>query len=341
MTPSLTVLMPAFNSALTIETAIESILGQTYSDFEFLIFDDGSLDDTAARIKSYAEKDRRIRLIENGINLGLIRTLNRGLDEARGQFIARMDADDISRPRRFEMQMNFLRDHPDVAVCGTALREFGGSRNRTTRPPLGHETIIAHMVFDCPIAHPSVVIRNSVLKKHNLRYNAAHKHAEDLGLWLAISRFAKLANLPDVLLDYRVSQHSITGVLRRDSHAFAERQRAERILCSDVFERLGLQVTPSQLDLHLASLWPATAATISLEQLDAWYEILLNAARGTTGVDVRGFAQELAHRRILSYRWNKSTGLKKYRQFRTSAIGNRLPLQFTAELKFLLRSIFG
>ena len=115
--------MPAYNAEKYINEAIDSILAQTFTDFEFIIIDDGSTDSTCAIVESYS--DSRIRFFKNEHNLGVAATLNRGLDLARGEYIARMDADDISLPTRFEKQAAYMDSHPDVVVCGTGVECFG------------------------------------------------------------------------------------------------------------------------------------------------------------------------------------------------------------------------
>ena len=121
--PKISVIMPAYNAEQYISEAIESILGQTFADFEFIIIDDGSSDSTSGIIASY--KDSRIRYFRNEKNLGIVGALNRGLALAAGEYIARMDADDISLPERFQTQCAYMEKHPDVGVCGTAIKVFG------------------------------------------------------------------------------------------------------------------------------------------------------------------------------------------------------------------------
>lgn len=191
--------MPVYNGEKFISEAIDSILSQTFRDFEFLIIDDGCTDGSIEVINSYT--DPRIWLVHNGFNMGLIATLNRGLDLAHGQYIARMDCDDSSLPKRLAKQVCFMDENPEVVVCGTWI-QFMGS-NRIRKYPLTHEAIKCYLLFDCPLAHPSIMIRKDVLRKNDLYYDINYKYAEDYELWTRCVNVIKLANIPEVLVKYR------------------------------------------------------------------------------------------------------------------------------------------
>jgi glycosyltransferase involved in cell wall biosynthesis len=201
MKPRVSVIMPAYNSAAHLREAVDSILLQTWSDFELIIINDGSTDDTEAIVQSYT--DPRIRYLRNPGNLQIVRTLNRGLDLAQGEFIARMDADDISLPERLEQQLNYLNRHPRVAVCGSWVQLFGHSEAtyREQIYPADGEAIKVKMLFHCALAHPAIMARRSFFA--NLRYDPAFNKAEDYALWTSASGDFRFANLQQVLLRYR------------------------------------------------------------------------------------------------------------------------------------------
>jgi len=205
--PKVSVLMPVFNGEKHLREAVESILHQTFADFEFLIIDDGSTDKSLDVIRSYP--DERIRIVQNEKNCGLILTLNKGLDLAKGEYVARMDSDDISLPKRLERQVTYLDGTPEVGVCGTWIKFMGESRPAVVRYPVEHEEIRCRLLFANPLAHPSVMLRKVFFDKHNLRYEN-FKSAEDFELWQRCSVLFKLHNLPEVLLEYRVTSSSIT-----------------------------------------------------------------------------------------------------------------------------------
>ena len=194
--PRISVLMPAYNSAPYIAEAIESILNQTFSDFEFLIINDGSTDKTADIVAQYAKVDKRIKFIDNKKNQGLIAVLNQGLDLARGEYIARMDSDDISMPERFEKQILYMDANPDVGVVGTAGQNFGADNSVNISPAI---VDAVELLRGVGFYHPSVMMRKSVIDKYNLRYDKNFYLVEDHELWTRLLNVTKLRNIPDVL----------------------------------------------------------------------------------------------------------------------------------------------
>lgn len=204
MTPLVTVLLPVYNGALHLNEAIESILNQTFTDFELLIINDGSIDNSESIICSY--NDQRITYLLNDTNKGLIYTLNKGIGLAKGKYIARMDADDISLPERIIKQVAAFKTYSDLAVCGTAYETFGGENSKKHLLPLSFESINTELLFSCCIGHPTVMMRKSFLIEQNLAYQESYLHAEDYKLWLDISTKGQIINLPEVLLMYR--EHS-------------------------------------------------------------------------------------------------------------------------------------
>lgn len=211
--PKISVIMPAYNAEAYISDAIESILVQTYGDFEFIIMDDGSKDRTLEIIKKY--DDSRIRLIQNESNLGIIKTLNKGISESRGKYIARMDADDVSLPERFRLQVEFLEANPQVALVGGQFSYIDGNGKifAHEKVPTDNDTLQKQLLKYCCFAHPTVMINATVLKEIG-GYNEQTRHAEDYELWLRIAEIHKLANLSESILLYRVhlNQISITKV---------------------------------------------------------------------------------------------------------------------------------
>ena len=206
--PRVTVLMPVYNAAATVREAIESVLGQTYGDFQFLVIDDGSTDNSAEIIRSYG--DARIRLEFNEVNVGVVSTLNRGLDMAQGEYVLRMDADDVCLPDRLSQQLKFMDKSPKVGACGTWVTTIGEKAGRILKYPCSPEDIKAHLLFHNAIVHPSVCLRRAAFIDNDLRYDDRYPHAEDFELWQRASRRFPLANVGQVLLKHRVHEQSIT-----------------------------------------------------------------------------------------------------------------------------------
>lgn len=194
--------MPVYNAENHVEEAIQSILNQTFLNFEFIIINDGSIDRTEEIILSYT--DSRIIYIKNEMNLQIVESLNKGIGIAKGKYIARMDADDISLPTRLEKQYLFMEEHNNIDVIGTWSKAFGDS-DYVLRPLTDDCEIKAKLFFDSPFIHPSVMFRKSSLS--HFKYTKQYNKAEDYGLWLEMSTAATFANIPEVLLLYRLHQN--------------------------------------------------------------------------------------------------------------------------------------
>lgn len=198
--PKLTVILPTYNCELYIETAVESILNQTFIDFELLIIDDASTDGTVPFLKSL--NDNRIQLIEKPFNTGYTESLNQGLKLARGEYIARMDGDDISMPERFAKQIAYLETHPETILCATAYKFIG--REPFFGFPENHEAIKVSLLKGNCICHPSVMMRKSMLDAYDIYYDQAKEPAEDYDMWIRLLYIGKLHILPEILIEYRV-----------------------------------------------------------------------------------------------------------------------------------------
>ena len=219
----ITVLMPVYNGEKYLREAIDSIFNQTFTDFEFLIVDDGSTDNSVEIINSY--QNSRINLVKNDKNEGLVYTLNRGLSLAKGEYIARMDCDDISLPERLKKQIDFLDSNSEIAVVGTWIKVINEKEEPQTtwQYPLKPLEIQWNLYFYCPLAHPSVMFRKRIILS-NGSYSPEMTHAEDYELWWRLSKKYLLANLPDILLIYRQHQSSITN-----EHHQSHIQKASKI----------------------------------------------------------------------------------------------------------------
>ena len=239
--PRVSVVLSVHNDAPYLADAIESILAQSFADFEFLIVDDGSTDGSGAIVDAFAGRDARIRVLRQA-NQGLVASLNRAIGEARAPWIARMDGDDVALPLRFERQMDFLDRNPDCDVLGTDLEEIDGEgRVRgTLRPhPARHEDIVAALRTGSPICHPSVMMRRRALVEAG-GYRAAYRHCEDFDLWLRLVPHARFANLPERLLRYRRTAAQVSV-----RHAMAQ-QTAAAIALLAHGERLAGRRDPTE-----------------------------------------------------------------------------------------------
>lgn len=210
--PLVSVVFPAYNAGNTVKESIDSIISQTYDNWELIAIDDGSADNTAEIIQSY--KDVRVKYVKNETNLGLIKTLNRAIGYCTGKYIARMDSDDIAEPERFQKQVDYLELHPKVIVCGSAIKMFGSkdgkSYDREVHFLTEDKDLKDYLIKEPCFAHPAVMMRRDVLERTGLRYKENYDYAEDYKLWIDLMNYGDYHNLPEVLLNYRLSNTQMT-----------------------------------------------------------------------------------------------------------------------------------
>lgn len=242
--PLISVVLPVYNSEKYISEAVQSILNQTLPDFELIIINDASTDGTVQALKRFT--DKRIWLVNNEVNLGLVKTLNKGLDLATGEFIARMDADDVAHPLRFQKQIDYLRRHTDVDVCGTWAYTFG-SNNYVRQPAEKHENIKAHLLFINEIIHPTLMIRRGSLLHHNGRFNEAFVKCEDYELWINLIDKMKFATLPGVLLSYRIHNNNYSVITKANNSLLKKWNIASQQI---LLKRAGVCFAEKDLELH-------------------------------------------------------------------------------------------
>jgi glycosyltransferase involved in cell wall biosynthesis len=204
--PKISVVMPAYNAEKYIRAAIESILNQTFKDFEFIIIDDCSTDTTWEIIQEYAGKDSRMRAVRNAENMKISHTLNKGLELANGTYIARMDADDWSYPYRLQKQYDFMEANLDVGVSGGVMEVCDGKLNvlGTRVYGLVDGEIREKLFRYSPFCHPLIMMRTSVIKLNDLKYSPTLAIAEDYDLYFRFGKVSAFGNLKDTLIKYRI-----------------------------------------------------------------------------------------------------------------------------------------
>ena len=200
--PIISVIMPAYNAEKYVTEAINSILSQTFTDFEFIIINDASTDSTKEIIKSF--QDQRIKLINNEQNQGVAKSLNIGIAAAKGKYIARMDADDISLPERFQVQFDFMEQNKDIDICGSWMKTFG-DKSEIAKKPLSHSDIRDTTFFFCAMLHPTIIFKRDL----SLQYSMDFPRAEDYDLWCRKINELKFANIPEILLHYRIHSNQV------------------------------------------------------------------------------------------------------------------------------------
>lgn len=208
-TPKVSVIMTVYNTEKYLEEAVNSILNQSFNDFEFIIIDDGSTDGSLGLLETFT--DPRIRLIKSKENLGLIAQSNMALGIAKGEFIARMDSDDISLPERLATQVKFLESNPNIGLCGTYLRYFDDARSYTKSIlPVSHDAIGAFYIFGNSVVHATIMYRKSILDKHKLMYPANVRAGGDIAFLSLFYDHAQFANIPEIFFLCRIRKTSVS-----------------------------------------------------------------------------------------------------------------------------------
>lgn len=245
--PKVSVVMPVFNGEEFLREALDSIIAQTFTDWEFIIINEfGSSAAATEILQEYETKDSRIQVISNRSSLGIAKSLNTGIRAASGEYIARMDADDLAYPVRFQKQVAFLNENPEVGICGTWQKHCGRRGTWIHRPPAGEQELAASLLFSCEMCHSTVMMRREILERNRLFYSETYA-AEDFELWGRAIAVAVLANLPEVLGEYRYGDTLTTG--KREAL-----EKEHGALCVAAIERM-LALRLPETDIPLLNAW--------------------------------------------------------------------------------------
>jgi len=243
--PRVTVFVPVFDRAKVLPTAIESVLAQDFEDFELLVVDDGSKDESADVVRAYGERDPRIRLVSNEQNEGIPRTRNRGLEHARGELLANVDSDDYSFPERLGKQVAFLDAHPEIAAVGSWVLRTDESGRRFRGPllrPTDPRVIRGRILFASCFKNPTMMGRTAVLREFGFR--EPFVISSDIDLWSRVSEKYALANLPEFLVRYRAG-----GTSHQTS---APRTEMRKLVAQDMLTALGIAFDERDVENHVA-----------------------------------------------------------------------------------------
>lgn len=329
--PRVSVVMPAFNAEKYIGEAIESILAQTLSDFEFIIINDGSTDSTSEILDSYRARDPRIR-VHTQDNCGTASAMNAGCQLACGKYVARMDADDISLPQRLERQVNYLEQKPELSICGTWMRTLGEGESKLVRYPDDPDVALSTLPFKLPIVGGSLMFMRTLYSEKGVRYNPHVGATDDYLFVIDCSKYCQLASIPEVLYHYRRHATQVTSTQRERQHHFARQIRLQQL------EELGIQPSEDEIDTHEAiCTWDLEGDQVWVEKTEKWL-----AKMKLTNVRKQKYPQE-AFARVLSDYWfavctrNAHLGLWAYRTFYNSQLSADRSLETGRKLKFLAK----
>ncbi len=266
MNPRVSVVLPVLNAATYLRAALRSLSEQSFSDYELVVIDDGSTDQSGAIIDAAAQLDPRVRVIRNKMSIGMGHVFNLGLFAAKGEYVARMDGDDVAHPERLARQVAFLDAHPEVVVVGAQVEliDVSGSVVGTRSYLVDDGPLRRAMARVSPFAHPVTMFRRE-LAVHLGGYDVRYAPAEDLHLWVRLAKCGLMANLPDVLLRYRVHDGSVTARqgLRMQWQSLRVRLLAAR--------RHGLQMNRVDAFLAVAQLGAAPLPYRLRMALFEWY----------------------------------------------------------------------
>lgn len=225
--PLVSIVMPAYNAEKYIEQSIESIINQTYQNWELIIIDDGSTDNTFQCTQRYLnDKVHAFKFA----NKGQSAQLNAGIALAKGKYIAIAHADDINELNRLELQVNYLDSNPNISICGTFIKTFNSkNEQKNINYPIESDNCYSALFYGNPLAHPTVMIRKALFIDHNLKYNEHLVAAEDYDLWIRLSKYAKIGNIPEVLVQYRLHEAQTSEIKKIEEEKIVNSSRLKLV----------------------------------------------------------------------------------------------------------------
>lgn len=316
--PQISVVLPVYNAEVFLAEAISSILKQSIADFELLIINDGSTDQSSEIINRF--QDKRIRILNNSKNEGLIASLNKGISEAKGEFIARMDADDTAQPKRFEEQLKFLIKHPNVGVCGTLMHMIHNKKDYAHRY-LESDLIKSSLLFTNPIVHPSVMMRKSIFKGEQTGYDKNFVHGEDYALWISFIPKTDFGVVDIPLLNYRAHENQVSRLF--NSTQIDSVKKAQEFF----FSYLKIQPSQEEKELHTTLFLERYEKSESyISAVESWLTKLSDANRETQFFNEESFKNIVGEWWFRVNRELSASGIGSYQRFKSSIIsGNYKP----------------
>ena len=276
-TPQISIIMPVYNAGEFLVESLDSILDQTFKDWELICVDDGSVDNSSQILQRYSLKDKRIRVYHLKDNVGVSRTANFALSKANGKFLARMDADDIMLPKRLEKQVNFLIKNPEVVIVGGQCLIINESGKVTGHKifPTTHEDIYKMLFQQMPIQQPTFMVNLSLLPKKFHWYKADQNTAEEVDLLFRLCKYGLYANLPEFVLKYRIHTNNLS--LKRPKKTFLVTYKTRKKAVSEygyepslkaktinLTQYLVVRLLPESIIYPLFSVWRGQTSFIAL-----------------------------------------------------------------------------
>ena len=331
MTPCVSVVLPVYNVAPYIEATIASILTQTFTDFELLVLDDCSTDDTVDKVQSI--RDPRLRLMRNPHNLGRAGTDNAALAYVRGQYIAKMDGDDLCHPERLAQQVDYLDAHPEVNIVGSFMQNFGASTYLNRYPTQPADTQVLTL-FTLPTGNPSVMMRTNLFKDLGMHYDASLRQTEDYEFCARYLDELVIATIPRALVQYRV----LPKVVKQE--ILAERARVAEQVQAQLFARWQLPVSAREQHIHsVVSLLDIPLGDLTLAEIEQWLCRLLAHNEQHPRFDPIALRQGLGKRWFEVCYTYPQPFFASWRHFNQSQLAAYYPLTTKQRLKMWAKSM--
>lgn len=330
----ISIALPAYNAKDYIAECLDSLLAQTYQNFEIILIDDCSTDGTADVVAGYT--DSRIHYFKNEKNSGIVYSLNKAYALSRGEYLARMDADDICMPERLEKQINFLEQHKDISLVSVWFQTFDGASG-ICRYATEPEEIKCKLLFSLQLLHPGWMFRRELVQEHNLQYREEYKYAEDWDFLVRATSVTRLSNIPEILMNYRINPNQVSNV-----HSKTQKQVADAV-AKNQLDALGLTLTEEEFCIYRAS-FGRRENSLSEEEMRLLISVLkrLEQANVKKGI----YREEVLHRVIqeeLYYLCNYNLARKNLSglQLYTSGYFRKIKIDAVKQCKFLLRSLWA
>ena len=316
--PVLSVIMPVYNGEKYLREAIDSVLNQTFTNFEFIVINDGSTDSSVNIIKTYI--DERILFINNEFNYGIPYSRNLGLQLARGQFLTWTDCDDINLPSRFEEQVKVLKNNSEIGICGTWLKRIGCKKSSLFKAYKDPELVKAILLFRPAIPNATAMMRLSKIKEFNLVYNTNLPISEDYDFILRCSMFFPLTNIQKVYYLYRASE---TSIMKKFESREMESYRIREVIYTQALTYLGIRPTESDLITHRLACAPKMFTHFSdLVTCFKWLKVIKQKNAETNAYDPKAMNKALAYEFYFISRKASNAGLLTFTFYITNSFQN-------------------
>jgi glycosyltransferase involved in cell wall biosynthesis len=312
--PDLSIIMPVYNTVSYLGESVESVLSQSFTDFELIIIDDASTDGSAELLNNF--RDDRIKILTNTQNKGIVFSRNRGLNEAQGNFIAQFDSDDVARPDKFEKQIDFLKRNPDFGMVGSWVRMIdseGKLIKQKWRLPAKPHLIPAIMLFRNYFVQSTIVARHGAIPEGG--YKTGYDVVEDYKMWIEIANKYKVWNLPEYLVNYRVHGSSATN---SDSTRL---NKQHHLIFADLFRDLNIDLDEQNFRIHLIIKQSDPIMNIeTLCQIEDHLKLIILKNNETRQYNEKALAKVVSNRWLKCCYRSRSVGLKTIKAFLTSPL---------------------